>query len=59
MHRVRGASGRFQVKTLIVFFDGLRPDYITEAQMPNLFAFKQSAALGKQHHSVCFRPSRG
>ena len=47
-----GDSSRFQVKTLIVFFDGLRPDYITEAQMPNLFAFKQSAALGKQHHSV-------
>ncbi len=46
------ANGRFQAKTLIVFFDGLRPDYITEAQMPNLFAFKQSAALGKEHHSV-------
>ncbi|MGG7665408.1 alkaline phosphatase family protein [Dyadobacter sp. BHUBP1] len=46
------ASGRFHAKTLIVFFDGLRPDYITEAQMPNLFAFKQSSALGKQHHSV-------
>lgn len=46
------ASDRFGGKTLIVFFDGLRPDYITEAQMPNLFAFKQSAALGKQHHSV-------
>lgn len=39
-------------KTLIVFFDGLRPDYITEAQMPRLFAFKKSAVLGTQHHSV-------
>jgi hypothetical protein len=39
-------------KTLIVFFDGLRPDYITQEQMPNLFAFKQKASFGKQHHSV-------
>jgi glycerophosphoryl diester phosphodiesterase/predicted AlkP superfamily pyrophosphatase or phosphodiesterase len=39
-------------KTLIVFFDGLRPDYITQEQMPNLFAFKQKAAYGKHHHSV-------
>jgi predicted AlkP superfamily pyrophosphatase or phosphodiesterase len=39
-------------KTLIVFFDGLRPDYITEEQMPNLFAFKQKASVGKHHHSV-------
>lgn len=41
-----------QNKTLIVFFDGLRPDYITAEQMPNLFAFKQKAAFGKHHHSV-------
>lgn len=39
-------------RTLIVFFDGLRPDYITAEQMPNLFAFKQKAAWGKHHHSV-------
>lgn len=39
-------------KTLIVFFDGLRPDYITEEQMPNLYAFKQKASYGKNHHSV-------
>jgi predicted AlkP superfamily pyrophosphatase or phosphodiesterase len=39
-------------KTLIVFFDGLRPDYITEQQMPNLFAFRQKAARGNHHHSV-------
>lgn len=43
---------RFEVKTLIVFFDGLRPDYITAEQMPNLFAFSKIAAQGKQHHSV-------
>ncbi|WP_221394691.1 alkaline phosphatase family protein [Dyadobacter sp. NIV53] len=39
-------------KTLIVFFDGLRPDYITKEQMPNLFAFKEDACFGSQHHSV-------
>jgi predicted AlkP superfamily pyrophosphatase or phosphodiesterase len=39
-------------KTLIVFFDGLRPDYITPGQMPYLYAFKEKACFGKQHHSV-------
>ncbi|MGN7887585.1 alkaline phosphatase family protein [Dyadobacter sp. 22481] len=43
---------RFAVKTLIVFFDGLRPDYITAEQMPNLFEFSKKAARGKHHHSV-------
>lgn len=41
-----------RIKTLIVFLDGLRPDYITPEQMPNLYAFKQTAAYGKKHHSV-------
>ena len=39
-------------KTLIVFFDGLRPDYITPEQMPNLHAFQQKACVGQRHHSV-------
>ncbi len=39
-------------RTLIFFFDGLRPDYITEEAMPNLFAFSKSGTYGKQHHSV-------
>jgi arylsulfatase A-like enzyme len=39
-------------RTLIVFFDGLRPDYITPAQMPNVYAFQKRGAYGKQHHSV-------
>lgn len=47
-----GPVSQFQNKTLIVFFDGLRPDYITEQLMPNLYAFRQKAALGKHHHSV-------
>ena len=40
------------LRTLIVFFDGLRPDYITAENMPNLYAFSKKAAYGKQHHSV-------
>lgn len=40
------------LKTLIVFFDGLRPDYITAENMPNVYAFSKKAAYGKQHHSV-------
>ncbi len=40
------------IRTLIVFFDGLRPDYITKEAMPNLFAFKQTASYGNRHHSV-------
>ncbi|MBE7171519.1 MAG: alkaline phosphatase family protein [Williamsia sp.] len=40
------------VRTLIVFFDGLRPDYITAEGMPRLYAFRQEACYGTQHHSV-------
>ena len=41
-----------QNKTLIVFFDGLRPDYITPETMPNLYAFRKNGVYGKQHHSI-------
>lgn len=41
-----------KVKTIIVFFDGLRPDYITPELMPNVYAFKQKGSYGAQHHSV-------
>lgn len=40
------------VKTLIVFFDGLRPDYITPELMPNVYAFSKRGSYGKKHHSV-------
>jgi predicted AlkP superfamily pyrophosphatase or phosphodiesterase len=40
------------IRTLIVFFDGLRPDYITAEAMPNLYAFSKAGSYGKQHHSV-------
>ncbi|MGC4035534.1 MAG: alkaline phosphatase family protein [Chitinophagaceae bacterium] len=41
-----------KIRTLLVFFDGLRPDYITKENMPNLFAFKEQGIYGAQHHSV-------
>jgi predicted AlkP superfamily pyrophosphatase or phosphodiesterase len=39
-------------RTLIVIFDGLRPDYITQELMPNVYKLKQEGAYGNQHHSV-------
>ncbi len=46
------ASDTAGIRTLIVFFDGLRPDYITPENMPNVYAFSQRGCFGKQHHSV-------
>ncbi|MBU0695025.1 MAG: alkaline phosphatase family protein [Bacteroidetes bacterium] len=46
------AQTQKEVKTLIVFFDGLRPDYINPELMPNLYHFKQNGSYGDQHHSV-------
>lgn len=40
------------IKTLVVFFDGLRPDYITPELMPNVYGFSRSGSYGKRHHSV-------
>jgi predicted AlkP superfamily pyrophosphatase or phosphodiesterase len=39
-------------RTLIVIFDGLRPDYITSELMPNVYKLKQEGSYGNQHHSV-------
>ncbi|MEJ1241373.1 alkaline phosphatase family protein [Chryseolinea sp. T2] len=41
-----------ETKTLVVLFDGLRPDYITAEAMPNLYAFSKDGCYGLQHHSV-------
>lgn len=38
--------------TIIVMFDGLRPDYITPQLMPRLFDAQQKGAYGLKHHSV-------
>ena len=39
-------------KQLLVIFDGLRPDYVTPAVMPNLYAFGQRGIVFTNHHSV-------
>jgi len=39
-------------RTLIIFFDGLRPDYITPELMPNLYRFSLRAGQGLSHHSI-------
>lgn len=41
-----------KVRTLIVIFDGLRPDYITPELMPNVYKVKQEGTYGNQNHSV-------
>lgn len=38
--------------SLIFMFDGLRPDYITPQQMPNLYAFRKKWSYGSNHHSI-------
>lgn len=39
-------------RTIILMFDGLRPDYITPELMPNLYRLARQGSYGKQHHSV-------
>lgn len=50
-HIMVGDDGQ-KIRTLIVVFDGLRPDYIRPEWMPNLYAFRNKAVYGKNHHSV-------
>ena len=40
------------LRTIIIIFDGLRPDYIKPEWMPHLYAFRKKAAYGKDNHSV-------
>ncbi|MBK1438872.1 alkaline phosphatase family protein [Parapedobacter sp. ISTM3] len=41
-----------EMKTVIVIFDGLRPDYITPQLMPRLYQLKQQAGYANNNHSV-------
>jgi predicted AlkP superfamily pyrophosphatase or phosphodiesterase len=50
--RAQIENNNSNIRTLVVFFDGLRPDYITPKLMPNLYAFSKKGSYGKQHHSV-------
>jgi hypothetical protein len=45
-------SNHEATRTIVVFFDGLRPDYITPETMPNLYAFSKAGCYGRRHHSV-------
>ena len=50
--QISQAQNPNSLRTLIIFFDGLRPDYITPENMPNLYAFSKKGSYGKNHHSV-------
>ncbi len=39
-------------RTLIIFFDGLRTDYITPERMPRLYQLSREGVIGTAHHSV-------
>ncbi len=39
-------------QSVVVIFDGLRPDYLTPERMPRLYALKQRAAYAAHNHSV-------
>ena len=41
-----------KARTLIVVFDGLRPDYVKPDLMPHLYAFRSQGVYGTHHHSV-------
>ncbi len=45
-------AGNSKVRTIIVIFDGLRPDYITPDVMPHLYALRKRGVSGKDNHSV-------
>lgn len=44
--------GNQRIQTIIMVFDGLRPDYITSGLMPRLTEFRDKASFGNNHHSV-------
>jgi hypothetical protein len=41
-----------KARSLIVIFDGLRADYITKENMPNLYQLKMDGVYGASHHSI-------
>lgn len=41
-----------RVRTLIFVFDGLRPDYITQENMPHVYALKKKGCYSLDNHSV-------
>ena len=43
---------RLDHSALVIVLDGLRPDYVTPALMPNLYALGQRGVVARNHHSV-------
>jgi hypothetical protein len=46
------AQQTVRARTLIVIFDGLRPDYVTPENMPNVYALKEGGSYALDNHSV-------
>ena len=52
VQNIHAQETKKRTRIIILMFDGLRPDYITEELMPNLYAFKKESSYGNQNHSV-------
>jgi len=39
-------------RVMLILIDGLRPDQITQAKMPNLFALQQTSVVFADHHAI-------
>ena len=46
-------------RQLLIVLDGLRPDYVTPAVMPNLHALGQRGVVFANHESVLLTVTRG
>lgn len=52
VHMTLQARENTTQRCIILMFDGLRTDYISQELMPHLYAFKQKSAYGANNHSV-------
>ncbi len=50
--QVKAEKDTTRVRTLLVMFDGLRPDYIRPELMPRLYAVAREGSFSHHHHSV-------
>ncbi len=50
--RAQNLNHKQPVRTIIVFFDGLRSDYIVPEIMPNLHSLKMEGTYNSAHHSI-------
>ncbi len=52
LDRPLAAAEPLPTSSLVIVIDGLRPDYITRALMPNLLALGEGGVIGDAHHAV-------